>query len=125
MPISIIRGLLQMRKATLGVFFLAGLGGAAVGLAQTAPPDLSDASLEDLMNIQVTSVSRKEQSLSKVGAAVFVITQEDIRRSGATNIPDLLRLAPGVDVARDRRQSMGHQHSRIQRSIREQSAGLD
>jgi iron complex outermembrane receptor protein len=61
--------------------------------------DLSQASLEDLMNIQVTSVSKKEQALSKTGAAIFVITQEDIRRSGATNIPDLLRLAPGVDVA--------------------------
>jgi iron complex outermembrane receptor protein len=62
--------------------------------------DLSQASLEDLMNIQVTSVSKKEQKLSQAGAAIFVITQEDIRRSGATNIPDLLRLAPGVDVAR-------------------------
>jgi iron complex outermembrane receptor protein len=48
----------------------------------------------------VTSVSKKEQSLAKAGAAVFVITQEDIRRSGMTNIPDLLRMAPGVNVAR-------------------------
>ena len=64
-----------------------------------APRDLSQASLEDLMNIQVTSVSKKEQKLSKAGAAVFVITEEDIRRSGATNIPDLLRMVPGVDVA--------------------------
>jgi len=62
--------------------------------------DLSQATLEDLMNIQVTSVSKKEQKLSKTGAAIFVITQEDIRRSGATNIPDVLRLAPGVDIAR-------------------------
>src|SRR6202050_5407129 len=70
------------------------------GLAQNSnPPDLTQASLEDLMNMQVTSVSKKEQTLSKTGAAIFVITQEDIRRSGATNIPDLLRLAPGVDVA--------------------------
>ena len=61
--------------------------------------DLTDASLEDLMNIEVTSVSKKEQKLSKTGAAVFVITQEDIRRSGATNIPDLLRMVPGADVA--------------------------
>jgi iron complex outermembrane receptor protein len=60
---------------------------------------LADASLEDLMNIEVTSVSRKEQKLSKVAAAVYVIDQEDIRRSGSTNIPDLLRMAPGVDVA--------------------------
>jgi iron complex outermembrane receptor protein len=67
---------------------------------QPKVPDLSQASLEDLMNIPVTSVSKKEQKLSKTGAAIFVITQKDIRRSGATNIPDLLRLAPGVDVAR-------------------------
>src|ERR1700720_3826663 len=66
------------------------------------PPqtDLTQLSLEDLMKVKVTSVSRKEQSLSKVGAAVYVISQDDIRRSGMTNIPDLLRLAPGVDVAR-------------------------
>lgn len=70
------------------------------GLAQQSnTPDLSQASLEDLMNMQVTSVSKKEQKLSKTGAAVFVITQEDIRRSGATNIPDLLRMVPGVNVA--------------------------
>jgi iron complex outermembrane recepter protein len=51
------------------------------------------------MNIQVTTVSKKEQALRTAGAAVFVITQEDIRESGATNIPDLLRLVPGVNVA--------------------------
>lgn len=62
--------------------------------------DLTQVSLEDLMNIQVTSVSKKEQKLSKTGAPVFVITQEDIRRSGMTNVPDLLRMVPGVNVAR-------------------------
>jgi len=62
-------------------------------------PDLSDKSLEDLMNTEVTSVSKKEQKLSQVAAAIFVITQEDILRSGATNIPDLLRMVPGLDVA--------------------------
>ena len=66
--------------------------------AQTLPTDLTQVSLEDLMHIQVTSVSRKEQPMSKAGAAVFVITAEDIRRSGATNIPDLLRMVPGVNV---------------------------
>ena len=54
--------------------------------------------LEDLMNVTVTSVSKREQTLSKTAAAVFVINQEDIRRSGATSIPDLLRMAPGVNV---------------------------
>ena len=68
--------------------------------AQAAPPDLTKISLEDLMNIKVTSVSRKEQTLSTTGAAIFVIAQDDIQRSGAANIPDVLRMAPGVDVAR-------------------------
>ena len=62
-------------------------------------PDLTQLSLEDLMNVQVTSVSKKEQKLSRTASAIFVISAEDIRRSGATNIPDLLRMVPGVDVA--------------------------
>src|SRR5262245_57069518 len=70
------------------------------GLAQQPPLDLTEVKLEDLMNIRVTSVSKHEQTLSRAAAAVFVIRQEDIRRSGATNIPDLLRMAPGVDVER-------------------------
>jgi iron complex outermembrane receptor protein len=51
------------------------------------------------MNVEVTSVSKKEQKLSEVAAAIFVITPEDIRRSGATGIPDVLRMVPGLDVA--------------------------
>jgi iron complex outermembrane recepter protein len=70
----------------------------ALSPAQTVQ-DLAQTSLEDLMNIQVTTVSKKEQKLSAAGAAVFVISQEDIRRSGATNIPDLLRMVPGIHVA--------------------------
>jgi iron complex outermembrane recepter protein len=71
-----------------------------VGYAQfKTPPDLSNASIEDLMGLEVTSASKREQKVSQVAAAIFVITQEDIRRSGATNIPDLLRMVPGLDVA--------------------------
>ena len=61
--------------------------------------DLTSTSIEDLMNMEVTSASKKEQKLSQVAAAIFVITQEDIRSSGALNIPDLLRMVPGLDVA--------------------------
>ncbi|HXM63539.1 MAG TPA: TonB-dependent receptor [Terriglobales bacterium] len=61
--------------------------------------DLTQLSLEDLMNTKVTSVSKKEQPLSRTASAIFVISSEDIRHSGATNIPDLLRMVPGVDVA--------------------------
>jgi iron complex outermembrane receptor protein len=65
---------------------------------QGAPKDLGSKTIEDLMNIEVTSVSKKEQKLSRTAAAIFVMTHEDIRRSGALNIPDLLRMVPGVDV---------------------------
>jgi len=57
-------------------------------------------SVEDLLNVQVTSVAKKAQSLNDAPAAAFVISNEDIKRSGATNIPDALRLVPGLDVAR-------------------------
>jgi iron complex outermembrane recepter protein len=60
---------------------------------------LADESLEQLLNTPVTSVSKKEAKLARTAASVFVINQDDIRRSGATNIPDLLRMVPGVEVA--------------------------
>jgi iron complex outermembrane receptor protein len=67
---------------------------------QTEPdPTLLDLSLEELMQVTVTSVSKKAQRLDETAAAVFVINAEDIRRSGATSIPEALRLAPGVQVA--------------------------
>ena len=62
--------------------------------------ELKKLSLEELTQIEVTSVSKKEEPLHHAAAAVFVITSEDIRRSGATSIPEVLRLAPGVEVAR-------------------------
>jgi iron complex outermembrane recepter protein len=66
---------------------------------QNAPATLKQLSLEELGNVEVTTVSKDPQQIMKTPAAVFVITQEDIRRSGATNIPEALRMAPGVEVA--------------------------
>ena len=68
--------------------------------APQALPDLTEISLEELANIEVTTVAKKEQKLSKVAAAVYVVTQEDIRRSGLTTIPEVLRMVPGLEVAR-------------------------
>jgi len=62
--------------------------------------DLSELSLEDLMKVEITSVSKSEQSLMDAPAAVTVIRAEDIRRTGATSIPEALRLVPGISVAR-------------------------
>jgi iron complex outermembrane receptor protein len=62
--------------------------------------DITRLSLNDLMKMEVSSVSRKAQSLSNTAAAAFVVTQEDIHRSGATSIPEALREVPGLEVAR-------------------------
>jgi iron complex outermembrane recepter protein len=70
-----------------------------LGTAYAQQQDLSQLTLEELTNIEVTTIGRKRQNVNRIPAAVYVITQEEIRRSGATNIPDLLRLVPGVEVA--------------------------
>lgn len=57
--------------------------------------------LEDLLNQEVSSVLRKEETLSEAPAALYVLTAEDIRRSGAVNIPEALRLVPGLNVVRE------------------------
>ena len=52
------------------------------------------------MNVEVTSVAKQESTVGKSAAAIYVMTSEMIHRSGCNNIPDLLRLVPGVEVAR-------------------------
>src|SRR5262245_53818480 len=78
---------------------------AAPAHVQAAEPaveaaDLKSLSIEELMQIDVTSVSRRSEHLSQAAAAVTVITQEEIRRSGATTLADALRLATSLHVAR-------------------------
>jgi iron complex outermembrane recepter protein len=62
--------------------------------------DLLNLSLEQLSNVAVTSVSKKAEKITEAPAAIYVITQEDIKRSGATAIPELLRMVPGLTVTR-------------------------
>src|SRR5258708_5757051 len=61
---------------------------------------LTQLSLEQLGNTEVTTVSKEPVKVNRTPAAIYVITQEDIRRSGATCIPEALRLVPGVEVSR-------------------------
>jgi iron complex outermembrane receptor protein len=88
-----------LQSSRLVLLALFALSFASPALAQTSPPDLSQMSLEDLMQIDITSVSRREQPASDAAAAIYVITHDAIHRSGMSTIPDLLRLAPGVNVA--------------------------
>jgi iron complex outermembrane receptor protein len=64
-----------------------------------ASEDLTNLSIEDLMNVQIYTAAKHVQSAAETPAALTVLSQEDIRRSGMTDIPDLLRLVPGLDVA--------------------------
>ncbi len=91
------------------VLFFAGLAVASqLALALVAEADevgpsmtqLGQLSIEQLENVEITSVAKRPQPLSQAAAAVFVITAEDIRRSGATSLPEVLRLAPNLEVAR-------------------------
>jgi iron complex outermembrane receptor protein len=86
-----------LRIARLLVVALTALSIPGAALAQT--PDLALATLEELMNIRVTSAGKKEQRAEDVAAAVYVVTQDEIRRSGLTTLPEILRLVPGMQVA--------------------------
>jgi len=61
---------------------------------------LKKLSIEELLDVQVTSVSKRTEPLSNAPAAIVVITADEIRRSGATTLPEALRLAPSLQVAR-------------------------
>lgn len=65
-----------------------------------ASVDVTELSLEDLLHVRVTSASRKEESLFGASAAIYSISGQDIHRSGALDLPDAIRLAPGVQVGR-------------------------
>jgi iron complex outermembrane receptor protein len=71
-----------------------------VTAAHHTPADLMDMSLEALMDIEITSAAKKPQKKSEAAAAIFVITNDDLRRWGVMNIPDALRRVPGLQVAR-------------------------
>jgi len=68
-------------------------------LPNSSKPRLINLGLEDLMKIEVTSVSKRPERLLDAAASIYVITAEEIRRSGVTSLPEALRLAPNLQVA--------------------------
>ena len=85
--------------ACVAPFFLFILGDRMAGAESTAQDALSSFTMEQLVNLDVTSVARHDEKLYKTPAAVYVVTRDDIRRSGAENIAEVLRMVPGVQVA--------------------------
>ena len=92
----------RLRRLGAGMVsgMLAVLSVEAATLSDTLPDDLTDMSMEALMDIVITSVAKKPQKQSDAAAAIFVITNDDLRRWGVTNIPEALRRVPGIDVAK-------------------------
>jgi iron complex outermembrane recepter protein len=88
------------RGAGITLALTALLSATPAASATLAATDFAEMSLEQLSSIIVTSVSRREQPLSSAAASIYVISAEDIRRSGATTLPEALRLAPNLQVAR-------------------------
>ena len=78
---------------------LAAPGASAQAGDDSHAGDFSQLSIEELGNLEITSVSKKGEPLSDAAASIYVITREAIRRSGATTIPEMLRLAPNLQVA--------------------------
>jgi len=90
------------RLGIIAISFWLGLFAAdiAMGADNTETPQVDmDAEIQKLMHTTVTSVSKREEQESQVPAALYVISEEDIRRSGYTSIPDLLRMVPGLQVS--------------------------
>ena len=73
--------------------------GASTRSALPSPQELFQLSIGELMNIPITTASRTPNDLIDTAAAVFVVTEEEIRRSGANTLPDILRMVPGMEVA--------------------------
>jgi len=93
--------LLRRRGAALLVAAASVAAAPAAARAVGAVEDLRQLSIEELANVEITSVSRRPEPLSGAPAAIYVITGEEIRRSGATSLPEALRLAPNLHVARE------------------------
>lgn len=90
---------------------LIALGAVSQTFAQDASEDLFDLSLEDLMEMEITSVSKKAERLQDVPSSIYVLTSEDIRKSGATTLHEMLRLIPGYWGVQD-------QYSNVRSSVR-------
>jgi iron complex outermembrane receptor protein len=92
----------QARIAWMSAWLFLCVAGLAAGQSQGAGQpqvDLTTLTLDELGKLEITTVSKEPEQIWQTAAAIDIITQEDIRRSGATTIASALRLAPGVEVA--------------------------
>jgi iron complex outermembrane receptor protein len=91
-----MRGM-QYRRLAAAALMALGVNAALSVPAHAEPSDLTDLGIDQLMNLPVTTAAKKPQKLADSAAAIYVLSSDDIRRSGATSLPDLLLMVPGVD----------------------------
>lgn len=88
------------RRIIMASVFLVVAQATATGVcAQSSGASIEDLTLEEILQASVTSVAKRPQRVEESAAAVFVISREDIRRSGVTTLPELFRMVPGMEVA--------------------------
>ena len=95
---SLKTGILKVSRCGCGLLVTAVLT-TIPAWSQEMPKDLGNKSIEELMQIEVTSPSKKAESLLEAPSAIFVLTGEDILRGRFSSIPDALRMVPGLHVA--------------------------
>src|ERR1700734_3715889 len=104
MDIRVLKQQLFPRWILCGATLASMLAASSVRAADTNQPPQSsnnweDLTLEQLVNVKVTSVAKEQTDLFASPAAISVVTADDIRRLGITSLPEALRLVPGMDVA--------------------------
>jgi iron complex outermembrane receptor protein len=102
--LGVARASRRSRGIVASILF-SGIGLVTASAGRAAPPEISTSelkqlSLEELMNVQVYSASRHLEPSQTAPSAIFVLTNEDLRRSHVTSVPEALRLVPGVQVGR-------------------------
>lgn len=96
-----LSGRLSSLRPLACMLFVVGVGdGVAVAQEPMLPGDFSALDIDELARVRITSVSRRPEPVARAAAAVTVISREDLRRSGASTLPDMLRAVPGLHVAR-------------------------
>ena len=86
------------REFLAGAVLAACFAATGAQAQQLAQADIPHLTLEQLANVEITSVSKSPQSLSTAAAAAYVISHDDVIRSGAISVPEMLRLAPNLEV---------------------------
>lgn len=99
-PVSTITYRVRRALVGAGVVVVTGIGAESGYASQHSARSLAELSLEELASLPITSVSKRSQPLATAPASIYVLREDEIRRSAAGSLPELLRQAPNLHIAR-------------------------